>query len=97
MAEVRWTLHAPDDVENIAKYTEQYAESYAELLVQSFFDSLSQIEKFPESGRIVPEFQNLSLRELIVHEYRLVYLIKSKELIEIITVHPSKKPMQTRL
>jgi len=44
MAEVRWTLHALDDVENIAKYTEQYAESYAEILVQSFFDSLSQIE-----------------------------------------------------
>ncbi len=97
MAEVRWTLHALDDVENIAKYTEQYAQSYAVILVRSFFDSLMQIERFPKSGRIVPEFQNSNLRELIIHDYRMVYLIKSDELVEIITVHPSKKPMQLKV
>jgi plasmid stabilization system protein ParE len=34
-----------------------------------------QIEQFPSSGRIVPEFGNVQFRELIERPYRLIYRI----------------------
>lgn len=37
---------------------------------------LRRLEKFPESGRIVPEFPELPYREVIVSPYRFFYKIK---------------------
>jgi toxin ParE1/3/4 len=38
---------------------------------------LRRLEKFPESGRIVPEFPDLPYREVIVSPYRFFYKIKA--------------------
>ena len=43
------------------------------------------IEKNPEIGRIVPEFSDSSIRELILKGYRLVYRI-TDDRIDILTV-----------
>ncbi len=37
---------------------------------------LRRLEKFPESGRIIPEFPELPYREVIVAPYRFFYKIK---------------------
>lgn len=36
---------------------------------------LRRLEKFPESGRIIPEFPELPYREVIVSPYRFFYKI----------------------
>jgi plasmid stabilization system protein ParE len=41
--------------------------------------------RFPELGRVVPEFGQATLRELIVRPYRLVYRLRG-EAVEIVTV-----------
>ncbi|MCK9264545.1 MAG: type II toxin-antitoxin system RelE/ParE family toxin [Deltaproteobacteria bacterium] len=38
--------------------------------------SLSRLIKFPESGRLLPEFPDLPFREVIVQPYRFFYRIK---------------------
>ena len=48
------------------------------------------IKENPEMGRIVPEFSNRLLRELIVKNYRMVYKI-SETKIEILTVFESHR------
>ena len=48
------------------------------------------IKENPEIGRIVPEFSNIKLREIIIKNYRIVYRIK-KENIEILTVFESHR------
>jgi toxin ParE1/3/4 len=35
--------------------------------------SLKRLEKFPDSGRLVPEFPELPYRELVVTPYRFFY------------------------
>ena len=40
--------------------------------------ALRRLERFPESGRVVPEFPELPYRELIVPPYRFFYRIKGK-------------------
>ena len=40
---------------------------------------------FPESGRIVPEYNLRNIREIINQNYRIVYRVKS-EIVEIVTI-----------
>jgi toxin ParE1/3/4 len=40
--------------------------------------ALSRLQKFPQSGRMLPEFPNLPFREIIVAPYRFFYRIKKK-------------------
>ncbi len=39
---------------------------------------LIRLKKFPESGRLVPEFPDLPFREVIVKPYRFFYRVKDK-------------------
>ena len=38
---------------------------------------LRRLEDFPESGRIIPEFPDLTYREVIIPPYRFFYKIKA--------------------
>ena len=42
-------------------------------MVRSVRGSAERLRKFPESGRLVPEFQGGRYREVIVFPYRIVY------------------------
>ena len=44
-----------------------------------------QLIRHPRSGRIVPQYDDENLRELIVHPYRLIYRLKP-DCIDIIAV-----------
>jgi plasmid stabilization system protein ParE len=48
-------------------------------------ESVSRLKDNPKSGRIVPEFEIETIREIIVGNYRIIYL-SSEELIQIIAV-----------
>lgn len=39
---------------------------------------LRRLSRFPESGRVVPEFPELPFREVIVAPYRFFYRVKDK-------------------
>jgi toxin ParE1/3/4 len=39
---------------------------------------LRRLEKFPESGRVIPEFPELPHRELIVAPYRFFYRVEGR-------------------
>ena len=49
-----------------------------------------------ESGRIVPELENSEIWELFEGNYRFVYRIKTKDYIEILTVHHTSRDFYTR-
>ncbi len=55
------------------------------------FENINYLELHPKIGRVVPEVNIESLRELIVGNYRLVYQINSSN-IEILTIRHSAKP-----
>jgi len=48
-----------------------------ERLVSEIFARTEQLAVFPESGRVVPEFEVKTIRELIHPPFRLVYRIDS--------------------
>jgi toxin ParE1/3/4 len=46
---------------------------------------LRRLEKFPESGRVLPEFPDLHFREIVISPYRFFYTIK-KDIVWIVAV-----------
>jgi addiction module RelE/StbE family toxin len=79
------------DLANIEAYIAQDSPSVARNFVNRIFEKMEQLYVHPESGRIVPEFNNKKIRELLLKKYRIVYQIVSEEEITILrVVHGSR-------
>ena len=86
MTRVTWAFQALDDVESIWKYEARDPEEYAALLVASFVGAIERLGEFPESGRVVPEVNDETLRKGITGSYRIVYGVPDEEIV-IVAVH----------
>jgi plasmid stabilization system protein ParE len=75
-----------EDVEAVKAYVARDSERYAGLLAERLVAAVGRLESFPQSGRIVPEVGDESLREVIYGNYRLVYRLQP-ESVEVVTVY----------
>ena len=87
MVKVVWTDSAIFDLNEIGEYIAKDSERYAQLTIERLFNAVDILEEHPRSGKMVPEFENDKLRELIRFNYRIVYYIVDNFRIDIITVH----------
>jgi toxin ParE1/3/4 len=55
---------------------------------------LKRLEKFPNSGRPLPEFPDLPHREVIVPPYRFFYLVKGQAIWVVAVWHAAQLPDQ---
>ena len=55
-------------------------------------ESLSRLARFPESGRVVPEFPDLAVREVIVPPYRFFYRVKEDVVWVVAVWHSAQIP-----
>ncbi len=53
---------------------------------------LKRLEDFPESGRVIPEFPDLSYREVIISPYRFFYKIKADIIWVVAVWHSTQLP-----
>jgi len=83
---VVWTRQAAEDVEAIKAYVARDSERYASLLAERLVAAVGRLELFPQSGRVVPEVGDDSLREVLYGNYRLVYRLQA-ESVEVVTVY----------
>lgn len=91
MVEITLAESAWNDLDSITDYIAQDSPRYAQEFGNRIFDRIEQLREFPESGRVVPEFHNVELREVIMSKYRIVYRIYSPEQIVILRIiHGSK-------
>ena len=82
---VLWTRPAVADVLHIRDYIAADSPRYARVVAERLFASVRRLTKYPLSGRIVPELDDASLREVVDAPYRIVYRV-GVESIEILTV-----------
>lgn len=95
--EIVWTNQALDKLNECIDYIARYSYAAAEKWALETITRTDQLIDQPESGRIVPEYDDSGLRELIFGNYRLIYRIRAhKETIYIQTVwHVRQKPPET--
>lgn len=53
---------------------------------------LARLRKFPQSGRIIPDFPDLPFREVIVAPYRFFYRVKDKAVWIVAVWHSAQLP-----
>ena len=82
---ILWTEPAIEDLRNLHSYIAKDSNEYASSFVEKIILSVDKLADFPKIGRVVPEADQEMIRELLYHNYRIIYRIKN-ELIEILTV-----------
>ena len=68
-----WTEAALDDIDESASYIARDSPRYAKAFVRRIKEAGRSLNRFPERGRMVPEFEEPDIRELIVGSHRLIY------------------------
>jgi len=87
MVKINWTDRAINDLQDIADYIARDSIRYAQLTVDKLFNHPAILIDKPDLGRIVPEFEDETIRELIKGNYRIIYRKVTEFRIDIITVH----------
>ena len=64
---------ALSDLERIVAYIAPHNPVAAERLGNRLLDAALSLHRFPERGRMVPEFHRTELREIIFRSYRIIY------------------------
>ncbi len=80
MGKIIWAPSALEDIESIAEYIERDSIDQSALFVSRVIEMTDQLEDFPESGRIIPEINDETCRELIYGAYRIMYRIVKREI-----------------
>ncbi|MCP4660957.1 MAG: type II toxin-antitoxin system RelE/ParE family toxin [bacterium] len=93
MAAVRWTLQALADVDAICEFIARDAPRTAKRFGQRLFQAVEPLERFPRSGRIVPELRREDVRELRLKRYRIIYRILDEETVEVLTVYHGSRSL----
>ncbi len=90
-----WSERARNDLIQIGEFIARNAPENARRHIQILLDRAAQSALLPQSGRIVPEFQDENLRELIQGNYRIVYEVaEKKKTVTIITVFEAHRLIQ---
>ena len=93
MVEINWTFQALEDLSDIANFLAKNSERYATRIVNLILEKVDLLATFPQLGRVVPESNIKSIRELIIKNYRVIYAIHDKKSINILAVRHSSKPL----
>ena len=72
-----WSPTARFDLREIFAYIAEDDPSAAGKFIRSVFHAVERLSSFPESGRVVPEFDDPTIREVIRRPCRIVYRIKA--------------------
>lgn len=82
---VLWTENSIQDLLAIKEFISLDSPDRAETWIGELYTSGENLVTFPQRGRIVPEFNQENIRELLIENYRLVYRVKANS-IEILTI-----------
>jgi len=82
---VLWTDNAISHLIAIYDYIARDSAFYAQRMIDRLTKRSTQLADFPKSGRVVPEYEEEDIREVVEKPYRLIYRI-SPDRIEILAV-----------
>jgi len=75
---VTLSLSARRDLEDIVRYISLDAPERAIKFGRFLISKTKSLGQFPEIGRVVPEFGNPVIREIVVRSYRVIYRVNHK-------------------
>lgn len=92
MVNVYWTEKAEKRLQETYKHIAENSPFYGKQTVLNIVKRTKILETMPKIGRIVPEFNRDSVRELMHKNYRIIYKIVSENQIDISRVLAASLP-----
>ncbi|MDX1537158.1 type II toxin-antitoxin system RelE/ParE family toxin [Arsukibacterium sp.] len=86
---VLWSANAAEHLDAIFNYIASDSIVYALKTVDAITRRSEQIAQHPLSGRVVPEYNQVQIREVLYRDYRIIYYIKPEQ-IEVLAVIKSR-------
>jgi toxin ParE1/3/4 len=74
-----WSPTARLDLNDLLAYIATDDLRAARQFARGVFKAIERLQQFPESGRVVPEFSDTAIREVIRKPCRIVYRVKPQE------------------
>lgn len=93
MAQISWTKKSLNDLRVIYNFISLDSVYYATRFTSKLIGRVDQLIEFPESGRIVPEKNNMQIREIIEGNYRIFYKIQ-KGNVTILRIHNASRKIK---
>jgi toxin ParE1/3/4 len=88
---VHWTNTAIDHLLSIYEYIAHDSKPYASLLIDKLTRRSEQIAAFPLSGRMVSEYMDENIREVIDRPYRIIYRIHTDRIDILAVIHGAQE------
>ena len=84
---LRWAPRARQDLRDLVAYIAEDNRSAAGQFARSVFQAVEALRRFPQAGRVVPELNDPSIREVIKSPCRIVYRVSpQRDAVEIVRV-----------
>ena len=80
-----WTEPAVEDLRELHAYIARDSEMYASGFVERIILAAERLAEYPNAGRVVPENNDHSVREILYQHYRIIYRVKT-EILSIVFV-----------
>ena len=87
---VEWTQVAWSDLEWVSNYIAKDSRYYAAAFVHEVRDAARSLAYLAERGRVVPEFGDSTIRELLVRRYRLIYQVTQQTVYIVGFIHGAR-------
>ena len=84
---VVWTDEARDDLDAAVSFIAEDSVSAALLVLDRILAASRSLDVFAERGRVVPEWGETSVREVLVDPFRLVYLVEERRVLVLTVIH----------
>lgn len=86
-----WSTLALERVHEVAEHIARDRPEAARAWVRSLFQAVSRLERFPRSGRPVPELAHRTeLREVVHGAHRIIYRVDSEQ-VSVLTVRHGRR------
>lgn len=86
------TPRAEEDLREIFLYLAEFSLNAADAQAGKILSRIDLLANFPKLGRVLPDYNNERLRELVIGLYLVAYYIVSDDRIDILSIHHSAKP-----
>jgi plasmid stabilization system protein ParE len=94
---LRRSLRARADLKAIHAHIARDSPRNASAIAHEFLALAARIPATPHTGRVVPELDDPTIREIPVHSWRLIYQLRDRHVFVLTLVHKRRLPAPDQL
>jgi len=87
---IDWTQPAVEDLQKLHAYIARDSELYASGFVEQIILAVERLSDHPRMGRIVPETNDETIRELIHQHYRIIHRVTDQSIEILAVIHGAR-------